>query len=225
MSRATRLMALPWRVSLDVTRQTSDTWRVRRRETRLTGLATRHASKGTAFMPSPHALLVLLSRQALGLNQAGLADLLGSSLRTVQRWEAGRSTPYSWNLEKLADAVRPHNPELASKIDVWAPRPAPPAPPGMPVAAAPMASPPPPLPPPAPPPPVIPAGVLVDAVVCAAAEAMTAAPQAVRPAVLAAFARARDAGLTVDGVLAVLAPPPPAEPVAAKGKAGKTASR
>jgi hypothetical protein len=56
--------------------------------------------------------------------------------------------------------------------------------------------------------------VLVDAVVCAAAEAMSLSPQAVRPAVLAAFARARDAGLTLDAVVEVLAPPPTPE----KGK-------
>jgi hypothetical protein len=49
--------------------------------------------------------------------------------------------------------------------------------------------------------------VLVDSVVCAAAEAMSLVPQAIRPAVLAAFTRARDARLTPDAVVAVLAPP------------------
>jgi hypothetical protein len=76
-------------------------------------------------------------------------------------------------------------------------------------------------------PPAIPAGVLVDSVVCAAAEAMQVAPQAIRPAVLAAFARARDAGLTTDAVVAVLTPPPPPTPEVApsKGKGGKGGTR
>jgi hypothetical protein len=45
---------------------------------------------------------------------------------------------------------------------------------------------------------------VVDAVVCAAAEAMQVMPQSVRPAVLAAFACARELGLTVEGVERVL---------------------
>jgi len=48
--------------------------------------------------------------------------------------------------------------------------------------------------------------VLLDSVVCAAAEAMGVAPQAARPAVLAAFARAKEAGMTMEGVIAGLAP-------------------
>jgi len=132
------------------------------------------------------------------------------------------------------DAVRPKNADLASQIEVWAPRPAPPpapvtapaslqntAPPVLPAPALPPA---PPLPPPIPP------GVLVDSVVCAAAEAMSLSPQALRPAVLAAFARARDAGLTLDAVVDALAPPPPPpqptpEVTSSKGKAGKGGGR
>ena len=79
------------------------------------------------------------------------------------------------------------------------------------------APPPPPRPPaalPAPSPPPSPlastalppwhASVLLDAVVYAAAEAMAMAPQVVRPAVLAAFVRARDVGMTMEGVIAAL---------------------
>jgi DNA-binding XRE family transcriptional regulator len=150
-------------------------------------------------MPLPYPYLVARGRQALAMNQQELAKLLGSSLRTVQRWEAGRASPYPNELQQLADAVRPHDPKFASEIDVWAPRPTPPAP-------AVVAPPPPPPPPPEPPPPIAPS-VLVDSVVCAAAEAMAVAPQAIRPAVLAAFTRARDARLTPEGVIAVLAPP------------------
>jgi hypothetical protein len=175
-------------------------------------------------MPTPVPLLLVLSRETLHLNQLGLAQVLGSSLRTVQRYEARRATPAVWELHRLADAVRPHDVDLASQIDEWAPRPAASAAPAtVSTVVEPTAPPVPPAPPPAPAPPPVPAGVLVDSVVCAAAEAMALSPQATRPAVLAAFARARDAGLTLDAVVAVLAPPTPVEPEAApsKGKAGK----
>ena len=89
----------------------------------------------------------------------------------------------------------------AAQIDEWAPRPVAAAAPPEPTAPAPS---PPVVPPPSPP---VPAVVLVDSVVCAAAEAMALSPQAVRPAVLAAFVRARDAGLAPDAVVAVLSPP------------------
>jgi hypothetical protein len=52
--------------------------------------------------------------------------------------------------------------------------------------------------------------VLLDSVVCAAAETMSMAPQALRPAVLAAFVRAREAGMTVDSLIAGLTPAAPA---------------
>jgi hypothetical protein len=181
-------------------------------------------------MATPLPLLLTLSRQTLHLNQLELANLLRTSLRSVQRWEGKRGDPYHHQIQELADAVRPHDPDLASQIDVWAPRPAPPPPPALVPAPTESAGPPvlPPPAPPAPPPsPPVPAGVLVDSVVCAAAEAMALAPQATRPAVLAAFARARDAGLTMDAVIGVLAPPPPPapEPTASKGKGGKGGGR
>ncbi|HEY3822534.1 MAG TPA: helix-turn-helix transcriptional regulator [Polyangiaceae bacterium] len=178
-------------------------------------------------MVTPLSYLLVLSRQALSLNQLGLAGVLGSSLRTVQRYEAGRSIPPAWEMQKLVDAVRPHDAALASQLDVWAPRPAPPPSPATGPAPAESTAPPllpAPAPPPLPPaPPPIPARVLVDSVVCAAAEAMSLSPQTLRPAVLAAFARARDAGLTLDAVVGVLAPPHPEE-TASKG-AGKDGAR
>jgi hypothetical protein len=59
---------------------------------------------------------------------------------------------------------------------------------------------PPPLPPPPPPPPPAPVEDVVDAVVCAAAEAIDVTPRAVRPALIAAFTRARRLGLGVEAV-------------------------
>jgi transcriptional regulator with XRE-family HTH domain len=148
-----------------------------------------------AIMTLPLPYLLARSREILNLSQLGLAKRLRSSLRTVQRWEASRSTPTAANLHELADAVRPHDPGLAAEMDVWAPRPAAAVVPA-PVIAAP--------PPPAAP--ALPASILVDLVVCAAAEALGMAPQAARPAVLATFASALKAGLTVDDVVAALAP-------------------
>jgi hypothetical protein len=54
----------------------------------------------------------------------------------------------------------------------------------------------------------VPATVLLDSVVCAAAEAMTLAPQTLRPALVAAFARAKEAGLTLDAMIEGLTPRP-----------------
>jgi hypothetical protein len=45
---------------------------------------------------------------------------------------------------------------------------------------------------------------LTDAVVCAAAEALNVPPPAVRPALLAAFRRAREVGLRLEDVERVL---------------------
>jgi hypothetical protein len=49
----------------------------------------------------------------------------------------------------------------------------------------------------------------VDSIVCAAAEAVAATPQAMRPALLAAFERAASLGLEIDAVRAALRPGPP----------------
>ena len=56
----------------------------------------------------------------------------------------------------------------------------------------------PPVAPPAAPP--IPGQVLVDAIVCAAADALKAVPETVRASVLAAFRRARELRMTVEDV-------------------------
>ena len=173
-------------------------------------------------MSRPLPLLLVLSREALHLNQQELSALVGSSLRTVQRWENSRAHPSHWHIHRLTDAMASVDPQIAAELDELAPRPKPPPPPVVepppqpePPPPPPPATPPPPPPEP-PPPPRIPDEVLVDAVVCAAAEAMSLVPQAVRPAILAAFTRARDARLTPEAVVAVLSPST-AETTKAKG--------
>jgi transcriptional regulator with XRE-family HTH domain len=145
--------------------------------------------------------LMLQARRLLDLNQRTLADLLGVSGRTVQRWDAGRSSgPVPAQLHVLAAAVYEKNPELAQKIAlaagttvdllglVPAPAPAPKAPVGR----------------------AVPDGVVMDAIVCVAAEALQTSPSAVRPALLAAFRRAHEVGLTTAEAASLLAPPAPA---------------
>jgi DNA-binding XRE family transcriptional regulator len=168
-------------------------------------------------VPLPQQQLMFRARQKLGLMQAEMADAVGTSLRTLSRWEAGDSTPADVHLHKVAKLLHPLDPELAKEAARWAGAtleqlgivqpPAPPAPPPAPVA-------PPPPEPVAPPPEPLPARLLVDAVVCAVAaalEALDGAPVSVaraRAAVAAAFASARDLRLSVDEAAAALAPPP-----------------
>jgi DNA-binding XRE family transcriptional regulator len=145
-------------------------------------------------MARPFPFLCATARLAMLMNQSKFAVAVGSSLRTVQRWEAGRSSPVPAGIHRIADAVRPHDPELAAEIDTLSPRRA--APPAV------VSEPPSPAQGP------VSATILLDALVCAAAEAMGAAPQTVRPALLAAFARAKATGLTIDAVIAGLTPSP-----------------
>jgi DNA-binding XRE family transcriptional regulator len=150
---------------------------------------------------SPPSLAALFTRAhyTLRLTQEEIGQRLGFSKRTAQRIAAGRSRPSNENIQRLADMVRSEDAALAAELDRWAPRPKPPPP-------LVVAQPPP--PPPAPPP--IPVAVLVESVVCAAADAMGLVPQAVRPALLAAFARASEARLAPEEVVAVLSPRPTA---------------
>jgi hypothetical protein len=155
---------------------------------------------------------VIKAQLALHLNQRELGDLMQSSERTVQRWYAGRGVPYPNQITRLVLAVHPRDPDIARRLaagigqtleslGVVAPPP-PPAPP------PPLAAAPPPGPSPLTP-------VLVESVVAAAAEALDVSPRVARPAVLAAFERARAAGVAVEEVIAALRPP-------AQGKKGRS---
>ncbi len=173
---------------------------------------------------SPPQAWFELARVALGTTQEGLGAMLGVSRRTAQRW-ANSGVPAT-SLPDLARVVHPRAPDLAREIATHmgvtleglgiAP---PPAPADLaPQLPAPLPLPPPPRP--------LPDGV-VDAVVCAAAEAMSLMPAQVRPGLYAAFARAKEIGLEVDVVervlRGVLHPPPVAEkaPPPANKRAGR----
>ena len=174
-------------------------------------------------MPRPLPALLYEARRSLDLaSQGALGTLLGSSERSGQRWERGEATPMDDQLQKLAAFVFPKNADLAAEIAAAAGstleqlgmvRPGPRVP------AAVSA----PLPTPAPPDPIH----IVDTVVCAAAEAMQLMPDAIRPALRAAFRRARLAGLSVAAVdtalsgrtAAAVAENPPAKTGSAQKKA------
>jgi transcriptional regulator with XRE-family HTH domain len=137
-------------------------------------------------------MLLGKARQALGVTQAELAVVVQSSKRTVSRWEGGRSTPAEFHMTRLAEAVHPTDPSLAAELAALA---------NETLLSLGLERPPPaPAPAPAPEPPArsLPSDRdLVDSIVCAAAEAVATTPQAIRPALIAAFDRADSVGLAI----------------------------
>jgi transcriptional regulator with XRE-family HTH domain len=134
------------------------------------------------------AALLIQARRHLGVSQGKLGEMLGSSQRTGQRWEQQGHTPSLNQLYKLAGLIYPMDPVLAAEIAAQGGR-----------SLEQLGLVLPPAPPPPPPPPPDPRHI-VDTVVCAAAEAMQMMPQNIRPALAAAFRRARLAGLSVEVV-------------------------
>jgi DNA-binding XRE family transcriptional regulator len=153
--------------------------------------------------------LLVMGGAALKLGQRELGELLGVSRRTMQRWQKGDGFPSIQQWALLARHVYAVNPDLAARIatqmgeTLESLRIVAPAPPPIPVAPPPVAV----APPPVPLRPQASLADLVDSVVCAAAEAIAVAPQSIRPALLAAFARAASVSLTVDEVRGALASP------------------
>jgi hypothetical protein len=137
-------------------------------------------------------------QKTLHMSQKQLGELMGCSSRTIIRYYAGGGTLLPPTYEKLARACHPHDrafaAELASRagktlVEMGLERPpAPPPPP--PVPARPLPTP----------------RHLVDSIVCVAAEATQMAPQAMRPALMAAFERVVALGMTAEEVLGAMAP-------------------
>jgi hypothetical protein len=135
---------------------------------------------------------------ALRMSQREMGKLLGSVKRTVQRWERRGATFTTSDVATLASAVHPVDPALAARIakeggtsllELGLERapapPPPPAPAALPAALV--------LPP-------LPTATLVDSIVCVAADAIGVPPRTIRPALAAAFARAREVRLDVGAV-------------------------
>jgi hypothetical protein len=122
--------------------------------------------------------LLIHCRMALGLTQPEFGDIFGRSKRTVQRWEDHGTTLIPSEVEALARVLLPVRPDLAAQIAASADTtidrlgivPA--------RAASPMTT-----------------SDGTDSVVRAAADAMGVTPDAIRPAIAAAFVRAREIGL------------------------------
>ena len=149
-------------------------------------------------MPTTIHGLIHLARHALGVGSQGdFGVLMGSSRRSGQRWEIGQATPSHSQMCAMVAMVYPKDPDLAAQlaqsvgqslVSLGIVKPVPAPAPAVAVAAT--------------PPPV---EDIVDSIVCAAADAMNVLPRDVRPALLAAFTRARRLGLAIEAVESALA--------------------
>ncbi len=143
-------------------------------------------------MGSDHVALLTQARWAVGAaSQGEFGEMLGVSRRTGQRWMRGHSTPTPTELQRMAALVYPRDADLAEQLAQAA---------GASLVALGLVKPSPPQAPPAAPAPPLPVEDVIEAVVCAAADAMDESPRRVRPALLAALQRARRMGLTVEAM-------------------------
>jgi len=126
------------------------------------------------------------ARRLLRLNQGETAELLGVNVRTVQRWDAGRSTPSHLDYQGLARATFPLNPTLAARLAVTG---------GTTLAALGLVAQPPAT---SAKPPAVPLELVIDSVLCAAAIAVDMKPLEIKPGIIAAFRRARQLGLDLE---------------------------
>jgi Homeodomain-like domain len=130
-------------------------------------------------------------RAAVGDTPREFARRLGVSMRTVQRWRGHIGFLTDTHKRALAKLVAPYHPEIALQLAAHA---------GAtlesvgidPMAPGVRACPPP--------------AILVDAVVCAAADAASVTPAAVRATLHAAFTRCREVGLSLQEVEEALRP-------------------
>jgi hypothetical protein len=139
---------------------------------------------------SARSLPYLLQRalSTLDIHGKDLAAALHVSPRTMSRWRSGTHRPTRDQLHALVRSVHPRDAALASEIAA-----------AMGEALSTIV--------PAPPPTVAPVDELynrVDGLVCAAAEAMNVPPAAVRPALAAAFGRARAMQMSLDAIATAL---------------------
>ena len=137
-------------------------------------------------MPSDSAALLVHCQVALGLTQEELGDLLGRNRRTIQRWQESGFEPMADQAETLADALQPVRPDLAEQVRELGRKAA--------IAAGVT-------------PPVRPATAeVIDAILRAAADAGGTSPEAIRPAIAAAFLEAEEMGVEVRAIVAGLKP-------------------
>ncbi len=125
-------------------------------------------------MPRPFPQIVNDARRKVAFTHREFAELTGVSLRTVQRHAHAGGISGPFQTQKLLAALHPIDPALARELAEAA---------GLDLAALGLGI---------PPAPVEARPEHADSVLLAAADAMHLAPEAVRPALAAIFARARE---------------------------------
>jgi len=128
--------------------------------------------------------LLVAAQSALQESQAGLGSVMGVSRKTIGWWQSGRTMPAPFQVQALARVVHAVNPALAGKLAAAS---------DTTLAALGLDD-------PASDAPQVPLGprALGDLLVCAATEAYGPGPRAMRAALLAALARAKELGLGVE---------------------------
>ena len=148
--------------------------------------------------------LFIQAARTLALTHQGMAEVCQTSMRTAQRWTAGRAHPSPAQVMLLAVAVLPKDLDLAEALAREA---------GTSLIAAGLVPPPAPAPAPQGPPPrpFPPVALMVDSILHAATQSAGAhaadptSHQAILEITRAAFARARGLGLSVEEVHDALA--------------------
>jgi transcriptional regulator with XRE-family HTH domain len=135
-------------------------------------------------MPVDSAALLVHCQMALGLTQKELGDLLGRDRRTIQRWQERDAALTADQAETLAKALQPVRPDLAQQV-LELGRTAALAAGGIPATRPATAE-------------------VIDAILRAAADAVGTSPEAIRPAIAAAFLKAEETGVDVSAIVAGL---------------------
>ena len=138
--------------------------------------------------PKTTSALLLQAQMALKMSQTAFGQLLGVSRRTIIRWHGNHLNLPVHHQATLTRLVHAQDPALASALATAF---------GGTLESLGVVTPAAPLPA---------YRDLADVIVCAAAEAAGLAPQAIRPALVAAFDRAASVGLTIADVQKGLAP-------------------
>jgi transcriptional regulator with XRE-family HTH domain len=154
----------------------------------------------TKTHPYSHSATLPLVQRALGSSQDDLARRFNVSRRTISRWSrSGGMTLLPDQLRDLVKALHTKDADLAGHIatrhgqtleSLGVVVHSAPEPPARVEVARPTSA------------------LLVDSVVCAAADAMSTAPDSIRPALLAAFTRAAALELTATDIAKALTPSP-----------------
>jgi len=159
-------------------------------------------------------LLIEAQRRLFG-SQTSLGEIMGGlSRKTISRYQCGNGRPHPTHIHPLVRRLHPVDPVLAEKLAAFSgttlealglvevkparPEPSPASAPAF-IAAARASD-------------ERQVRLLVDAVLCAAANALDVPPRSVRGVLFAAFSQAKETGLSLDALVNGLAPSRPSTP-------------